>query len=98
MQKHDPILRSFGQSVAKHRRTKGLSQEALAEKADIDRTYLSDIERGVRNPGIRNVILIAKALDITAADLLERIGPPKYEVPPGDSHLIAPVFPSSANI
>ena len=45
MQKRDPILRSFGQSVVKHRRTKELSQEALAEKADIDRTYLSDIEQ-----------------------------------------------------
>ncbi|HXI69083.1 MAG TPA: helix-turn-helix transcriptional regulator [Verrucomicrobiae bacterium] len=74
MQKRDPILRSFGQSVAKNRRSKGLSQEALAEKADIDRTYLSDIERGVRNPGIKNVILIAKALDITAADLLMGVG------------------------
>lgn len=74
MQKRDPILRSFGQSVAKHRRTNGLSQEALAEKADLDRTYLSDIERGVRNPGIKNVILIAKALDISASDLLKGVG------------------------
>ena len=49
MRKRDPILCSFGQDVAKHRRAKGLSQEALAEKADLDRTYLSDIERGVRN-------------------------------------------------
>ena len=74
MQKRDPILRSFGQSVAKHRRAKGLSQEKLAEKADLDRTYLSDIERGVRNPGIKNVIVIAKALGITPADLLKGVG------------------------
>jgi transcriptional regulator with XRE-family HTH domain len=74
MQKRDPILRSFGQNVAKHRRAKGYSQEALAEKASLDRTYLSDIERGVRNPGIKNVILIAKALGITAADLLKGVG------------------------
>ncbi|HKW30819.1 MAG TPA: helix-turn-helix transcriptional regulator [Verrucomicrobiae bacterium] len=74
MQKRDSILLSFGRSVAKHRQTKGFSQEALAEKADIDRTYLSDIERGVRNPGIKNVILIAKALGITAADLLKGVG------------------------
>ena len=38
MRKRDTILCSFGQSVAKHRRAKGLSQEALAEKADLDRT------------------------------------------------------------
>ena len=74
MQKRDPILCSFGQSVAKHRRAKGFSQETLAEKADLDRTYLSDIERGVRNPGIKNVVLIAKALGIAAADLLKGVG------------------------
>jgi transcriptional regulator with XRE-family HTH domain len=70
MRKRDPILCSFGQGVAKHRRAKGLSQEVLAEKADLDRTYLSDIERGVRNPGIK----IAKALGITPSDLMKGIG------------------------
>ena len=74
MRKRDSILCSFGQSVAKHRRTKGLTQEALAEKADLDRTYLSDIERGVRNPGIKNVIVIAQALGISASDLLKGVG------------------------
>ena len=74
MRKRDPILCSFGQCLAKHRRAKGLSQEALAEKADLDRTYLSDIERGVRNPGIKNVILIAKALGITPSDLMKGVG------------------------
>lgn len=73
MRKRDPILCSFGQCLAKHRRAKELSQEALAEKADLDRTYLSDIERGVRNPGIRNVVLIAKALGIPASDLLKGV-------------------------
>ena len=73
MRKHDKILGSFGQSLARHRRAKELSQEALAERADLDRTYLSDIERGVRNPGIRNVVLIAKALGISAADLLKGV-------------------------
>jgi transcriptional regulator with XRE-family HTH domain len=73
MPKHDPILRSLGQSIAKHRRAQELTQDALAEKADLDRTYLSDIERGVRNPGIRNVVLIAKALGITPSRLLEGV-------------------------
>ncbi len=73
MRKRDKILSSFGQSLARHRRAKELSQEALAEKADLDRTYLSDIERGVRNPGIRNVVLIAKALGIPASDLLKGV-------------------------
>lgn len=48
MPKRDLILLAFGQSVRKHRDAKGYSQETLAEKADLDRTYLSDIERRVR--------------------------------------------------
>lgn len=73
MRKRDPVLCSFGQNVAKHRRAKEFSQEALAEKADLDRTYLSDIERGVRNPGIRNVVRIAKAIGISASELLKGV-------------------------
>ena len=73
MPKADPVLRKFGQSVAKLRRAMELSQEALAEKSDLDRTYLSDIERGVRNPGIKNVSRIAKALDVTTAELCKGV-------------------------
>ena len=73
MRKRDPILCSFGQSVAKHRRAKGLSQEALAEKADLDRTYLSDIERGVRNPGIKIVIRLARALRVSVDQLCKGV-------------------------
>ena len=69
MPKRDPILQAFGRSVAKRRQARELSQEALAEKADLHRTYLSDIERGLRNPGIKNVVRLAKALGITTAEL-----------------------------
>jgi DNA-binding XRE family transcriptional regulator len=48
MLKRDPILAAFGQNVRKRREAKQLTQEALAEKADLDRTYISDIERGAR--------------------------------------------------
>jgi transcriptional regulator with XRE-family HTH domain len=73
MPKRDPLLWSFGQSVATHRRKKELSQEQLAEKADLDRTYISDIERGIRNPGIKNVIRLAKALGITTSELVKGV-------------------------
>jgi transcriptional regulator with XRE-family HTH domain len=73
MPKHDPILRALGQSVAKHRRANDLTQEALAEKAALNRTYLSDIERGVRNPGIKNIVRIAKALGIKTAALMKEL-------------------------
>lgn len=73
MPKRDPLLWTFGQSVANHRKMQDLSQEKLAEKADLDRTYLSDIERGVRNPGIKNVARLAKALGITTSVLVQGV-------------------------
>jgi transcriptional regulator with XRE-family HTH domain len=73
MLRRDPILISFGQKVAKCRHAKELSQEALAEMSDLDRTYLSDIERGIRNPGIKNVVRLAKALGISTSQLVEGI-------------------------
>ena len=74
MSKRDPVLRAFGQSLRKNRDAKGLSQELLAERADLDRTYISDIERGTRNPGLKNVVRLAKALGISSAKLLAGVG------------------------
>jgi transcriptional regulator with XRE-family HTH domain len=50
----------------------GLSQEALAEACDLDRTYISGIERGSRNPSLTNILKIAAALNARPADLLTR--------------------------
>lgn len=47
-----------------------MSQEELAHRASIDRTYVSSLERGVYNPTIEIVAKIAKALEVEAADLL----------------------------
>jgi transcriptional regulator with XRE-family HTH domain len=74
MSKHDPILASFGKSVRKQREINGLTQEKLAERANLDPTYISGIERGLRNPGIKNVARIAKALGITTANLCKGVG------------------------
>ena len=46
MAKRHPVLTAFGQSVRKQREAHGLTQESLAEKADLDQTYISGIERG----------------------------------------------------
>lgn len=70
MAKRDPVLTAFGQSVRKYRDAKGYSQEELAEKADLDRTYISDIERGTRNPGVKNVVCLAKALGVSSSELM----------------------------
>ncbi|MCP5519238.1 MAG: helix-turn-helix transcriptional regulator [Verrucomicrobiales bacterium] len=73
MAKVDPVLTAFGFSLKKQREARGLTQETLAEKAEIDRTYLSDVERGTRNIGIKNVVRLARALGISAAQLMEGV-------------------------
>ena len=65
----DPVLAALGQNVRQIREVKQLTQEKLAEFASLDPTYISGIERGLRNPGIRNVAKIAKALGITTSEL-----------------------------
>ena len=69
----DRTLSKFGLNVARLRAAKGFSQEKLAEKANIDRTYVSGIERGVRNPGIKSVLHIARALGVSVAELCEDV-------------------------
>ena len=50
----------------------GLSQEKLALDADVDRTYISQIERGVMNPSLRVVTQIARSLDTDVLELLRQ--------------------------
>lgn len=50
-----------------------MTQEKLAEKADLDRTYISGIERGTRNATILSVNRVAKALDLSLTDLVEGV-------------------------
>jgi transcriptional regulator with XRE-family HTH domain len=65
MPKRDKTLSDFGRNLARLRTEAGFSQDKLAEKADLDRTYLSGIERGVRNPGIKVVIRLARSLNVS---------------------------------
>jgi len=60
----------LGEKIKKIRKENGLSQEQLATKSKLHRTYISDIERGDRNVSIRNIEKIAKALGVTISDLL----------------------------
>jgi transcriptional regulator with XRE-family HTH domain len=64
----------FGEAVRKRRREIGLSQEFLAEKANLHRTYISDIERGVRNPSLENIENLAIALDLKVSELFSDYG------------------------
>ena len=67
------VLRTLGRNVRRFREGKELTQEKLAEHAGLDPTYISGIERGLRNPGIKNVARIAKALGLTTAELCKGV-------------------------
>jgi transcriptional regulator with XRE-family HTH domain len=71
MGKIDSVPSKLGQNVRRLRDALGLTQEELAEEADLDQTYISGIERGLRNPGIINVAKLAKALQVTTSALCE---------------------------
>lgn len=61
---------AFGKAVRKRREAMGISQEQLADRAAIHRTYIGDVERGERNVGLLNVHRIAVALGVTLAKLI----------------------------
>ncbi len=63
----------FGRRIRALRERKGLSQERLAELADLHRNYVGGIERGERNVGFRNILRLAKALNVTPSVLFRRL-------------------------
>ncbi|WP_340313657.1 helix-turn-helix domain-containing protein [Rhizorhabdus argentea] len=65
------IRTRLGKNVRRLREEKGWSQEAYADEAGIHRTYVSDIERGARNPTIVVVEKLAKPLGVSAGALLD---------------------------
>jgi len=60
----------FGNKVRAVRKKKGVSQEELAHLAEIDRTYVSSIERGLRNVSLSTVAKLSQALKCKMADLM----------------------------
>jgi len=63
---------AFGHAVREFRKGIGISQEELADRADIHRTYIGGIERGERNPTLTMIFRLAAALEISPRDLLEK--------------------------
>jgi transcriptional regulator with XRE-family HTH domain len=70
-----PAALDLGRRIRERRIELGLSQEMLSFAADLHRTYIGGVERGERNPGIWNVLKIARALEIDPADLVEGLRP-----------------------
>lgn len=63
----------FGKAVRARRLKLGLTQEELAERADMHWTYVSGIERGERNVALLNIVRLAKALQLSASQLLKTL-------------------------
>lgn len=64
------IRKTVGKNVRRLREEKGWSQEELAHRTGLHRTYISGIERGVRNPTVKIVAKIAKLLEVEPSELL----------------------------
>ena len=67
------IRERFGYAVKVRREELGLTQEDLADKAGIHRTYLSDVERGTRNLSLVNIERLAAALSMTMSELFAAV-------------------------
>jgi transcriptional regulator with XRE-family HTH domain len=67
----DPILTQVGRRIRNLRQRKGISQEVLAEKSSLHRTYIGGVERGLRNPSLKSLHRIAKGLGVSVGDLFE---------------------------
>ena len=65
------VVQLLGENVRHHRKLKGLSQERLALDAGMERSYVSDLERGTRNPSVRALGRLAEALNVEPNTLLE---------------------------
>lgn len=69
--KNPDVRERFGFAVKTRREELGMTQEDLAHKAGIHRTYLSDVERGTRNLSLVNIERLAEALAISMAELFQ---------------------------
>ena len=67
------IQKKFGQRIRELRQQKSISQEELAFRCSLHRTYISDIERGMRNVSLKNIEKITKTLDIKLSDFFGNI-------------------------
>lgn len=69
----DNIQMLFGCAIRKFRTERQISQETFADMCGLHRTYISDIERGLRNVSLENIDKIAKALNMKISDIFKEI-------------------------
>jgi transcriptional regulator with XRE-family HTH domain len=74
VKRREPVQAAFGDRVKAIRDRLGVTQEALAERAGLHRTYVGSIERGERNLSLRNIVRLAGALGVDPAELMAGLG------------------------
>lgn len=67
------VCAAFGRSVRALRHRQGMSQEDLAARSGLDRSYVGGIERGERNVSLRNIKALADGLEVPLADLMRDV-------------------------
>jgi transcriptional regulator with XRE-family HTH domain len=73
VQRKDPLLRALGWRVRQLRESKGWTQETLAGRAGLDRSYVAGIEAGLRNPSTKALAKLARALGATLSELFRDV-------------------------
>jgi transcriptional regulator with XRE-family HTH domain len=71
--RRDPLLGAFGRRVRELRDTKGWTQEVLAERASLDRSYIAGIEAGLRNPSLKALAKTAKGFGLSLSEFFETV-------------------------
>jgi len=65
--------KAFGKALQEFRKARDVSQERLGLTAELDRTYISLVERGLRSPTIRTVVLLAEVLEVRPSEIVRRM-------------------------
>jgi transcriptional regulator with XRE-family HTH domain len=84
IQPRNGIERAFGDEMRKARMKKGMSQMDLYKSSGLDRTFISDLERGIQAPSIRTIFRAARGIGMEPEFLIERTKNSRYFVFPED--------------
>jgi len=73
-----PATKTLGARVREYRHEQGWSQEELARRAQLHWTFVGQVERGLRNISLHNLLRLAKGLQVDPADLVRGLTPPRH--------------------
>ena len=99
MPPRSPRHLAFGRAIRATREAVGLSQEALALAADLDRSYVGGIERGLNNPSLTNIMRLADTLQVPPSQLMDLAEKdPIWMRPPTRQERVGTPLPKSSDL